>query len=217
MNGIIDGHNIYERADALTVKIKTDETVFAEPGLFLLGVAFCAALFVSGCSKTGAEYAIAPPPSAFDYTAHTMTEAAMPAAMNISAPSRPAVKLGAPDQPVLAAGKTSGAKPCRAKDRFDRDAAIAYHWGDTQRHRMAFDVQGMNAFGGEVEGLEVRYTMRLQRYKTKKERCRYDSNWQGLIGSGYHEMFLREEDTVWQELRDVRNDVETRLDTLFDW
>ncbi len=102
---------------------------------------------------------------------------------------------------------------CRLHDRFDRKALLAYEWGD---NRLGFNVQGLNMAGGKVDGTMLSYRLRFSpdervAYKTKRERCRYQSGWQGLIGSGYHEFFVRENDTVMQGLRDMRRDVEDRF------
>lgn len=91
---------------------------------------------------------------------------------------------------------------CRIKDRFDRDAALAYEWG---RSRLALDVDGVNLSGGSERAFRLEYKMKFQPEKTKKQRCRYSSSWQGLIGSGYNELFVRQEDTVWGEIKDVKD------------
>lgn len=103
-------------------------------------------------------------------------------------------------------------KKCRINDRFDRKALVAYHW---DRNRLALDVDGINLGGSGNKGVRLEYRLRLQPGKTRKEKCLYESNWQGLIGSGYHELFVRENDTVWQELRRMRRDVMHRLDDNF--
>ena len=93
---------------------------------------------------------------------------------------------------------------CRVQDRFDRKAVIAYEWG---HERLALDVDGVGLDGGDDSGVRLEYKVNLQRKKTSKQKCRYSSKWQGLIGSGYNEMFLRQEDTVWEDLKDMRKDV----------
>ena len=104
---------------------------------------------------------------------------------------------------------------CRLKDRFDRKALIAYEWS---RNRLALDMDG----GGiglagvkKVQGVHVDYTLHFQPEKTKAQRCRYHSSWQGMIGSGYNELFVRDKDTVWQQLRAMRKDAERFIDDRF--
>jgi len=103
-------------------------------------------------------------------------------------------------------------KKCRIKDRFDRKAILAYEWG---YKRIALDVDGVNLKGNSRKGIKLEYKMNLQRKKKKIQKCRYKSKWQGLIGSGYHEMFVRENDTVWGELRSIKSKVTNYMDNAF--
>lgn len=105
-----------------------------------------------------------------------------------------------------------GEKKCRIQDRIDRSALIAYQWDNS---RVGLDVDGLNMTGGGLEGVMVEYKMRLQPYKTRKEKCRYESGWQGMVGSGYNEMFMREENTIWNQMDEIVNDAEDALDKLF--
>ncbi len=102
-------------------------------------------------------------------------------------------------------------KKCRIKDRFDRKAVLAYEWG---YKRIALDVDGIN-LGGGSKGIKLEYKMNLQRKKNRAQKCRYKSNWQGLIGSGYHEFFVKENDTIWGELRSIKNKVTSYMDETF--
>lgn len=97
---------------------------------------------------------------------------------------------------------------CGLGDRFDRSEEIAYQWG---QNRLGLDV---DRAGASFKGFMLTYRLKFQDHKTKKERCRYKSSWQGLIGSGYNELFLREKNTVWDELNLLEGDVRSRLDTL---
>ncbi len=101
---------------------------------------------------------------------------------------------------------------CRLKDRFDRKAVLAYEW---DRSRLALDVDGVNMGGGGEKGFRVEYKLRLQPEKPKTQRCRYSSKWQGLVGSGYNELFVRESDTVWTEIKDIKNQASEYIDKLF--
>lgn len=101
---------------------------------------------------------------------------------------------------------------CRLKDRFDRDALLAYEW---DRSRFAMDVDGINMSGSGDAGMRLEYKIRLQPEKTKKQKCRYNAKWQGLIGSGYNELMVREDDTVWKELREKRSKMHEFIGVLF--
>ncbi len=101
---------------------------------------------------------------------------------------------------------------CRVQDRFDRKAVLAYEWG---YERIGLDVDGVSFDGGDDSGVRLQYTMNLQRKKNGKQKCRYSSKWQGLVGSGYNEMFVRQDDTVWEDLRDIRKDVSDYVNDRF--
>lgn len=101
---------------------------------------------------------------------------------------------------------------CSLHDRFDRKAVVAYEWG---RSRLSLDVDGVSLGGGGERGVHLKYKIRFQPEKTKKQRCRYSSPWQGLVGSGYNELFVRKEDTVWAEIRDVKRSAAQYMDNFF--
>jgi hypothetical protein len=106
-------------------------------------------------------------------------------------------------EPTAAAEENFAPEPpvpsgCSLKDRFDRDAVLAYNFDDNQSRlslHMATD-------GASVERVGLRFTYKFQSYKTRKERCRYQSHFQGLGGSIYNEFFLRQHNTVWDNIRD---------------
>lgn len=101
---------------------------------------------------------------------------------------------------------------CRIQDRFDRKAVLAYEWG---YERLGLDVDGIGLDSSSESGVRIEYTMNLQRKKNNKQKCRYSSKWQGLIGSGYNEMFVRQDDTVWEDIKDMRKDVSDYVDGRF--
>lgn len=106
------------------------------------------------------------------------------------------VALGiSPEAPVPAG--------CKTKDRFDRDGALAYNFDD-KKSRIALHIDlGDTGFGGfEVDKVLVKFSHKFQAIPHRKDKCRFKSNWQGLIPSAYHELYVRENDTVWDELRD---------------
>ncbi|MCD8566750.1 MAG: hypothetical protein LRY36_02370 [Alphaproteobacteria bacterium] len=97
---------------------------------------------------------------------------------------------------------------CSIKDRFDRSETIAYQWG---QNRLGFTA---NMDGTDFKGGFLRYRLKFQPHQTSKERCKYKSAWQGLVGSSYNEFFLRENNTVWDDLKALRLDAQSRIDTL---
>lgn len=95
---------------------------------------------------------------------------------------------------------------CSIGDRFDNDMTLAYDFDDGQS-RLGLDVDidglGISDIGNvEVTQIRVEFRYRFQPERPRKERCRYPSAFQGLVGSAYNEMFRREENTVWNELED---------------
>lgn len=104
------------------------------------------------------------------------------------------------ERPALAAAMPAG---CSISDRFDRKGVLAWNFSDNQsRLSLNMKIDGIGFTGAEVEQVMLKFTYKFQPLKNRKERCRYPSGFQGLIGSGYNEFFLRQRDTVWDELRD---------------
>ena len=112
---------------------------------------------------------------------------------------------GAPAEAKIALAEDK----CRVQDRFDRKAVLAYEWG---YQRIGLDVDGIGFGGSDDAGVKLEYKMNLQRKKNEYQKCRYNSKWQGLIGSGYNELFLREDGAMWKDLRDMRKDVSDYID-----
>ncbi len=109
-------------------------------------------------------------------------------------PSGGRLGLEAPEPPVPVG--------CSLKDRFDRGAALAYNFDD-QQTRLSLHLSGDAGFGGfDMEKVMVKYTYKLQPIPHRKDKCKYKSNWQGLIPSAYHELHVRQKNTVWDQLRD---------------
>lgn len=112
---------------------------------------------------------------------------------------------------------SAGQTDCSIRDMFDRKAMLAYEWGNNTRSRLSFDVDGVGLDSLDVEGVKLEYAFRLQPEKPKKMACRYSSQWQGMVGSGYNEMFLRgDNEGARREINELRQDLETRLETVFD-
>lgn len=175
------------------------------------------AALVAGCSSDITTASLAPPPPEFD------AEAAGEQITKLSI--EPVIGAGqglgthgvsgdpAPEAVSVALQVEARPKGCRVQDRFDKKALLAYEWGG--RSRLGLDVDGLSYDSYDVEQVKVEYRLRFQQYKTAKERCRYGSSWQGMLGSGYNELFVRENDTIWQELNVLENDVEDGWDTIF--
>jgi hypothetical protein len=183
------------------------------------------ALVLAGCSHSteSAQFSMAPPPPAFDpaaeaqfgpphITAFSGQSIAFPSTITLSDTGMPGQDAEYYAQRAALTSSTAETKKCSIKDRFDRDALVAYQW---RQNRLGLRVKGINMEDQGIEEIKFEYKLRLQPHKTRKERCRYESGWQGLIGSGYNEMFLREKDTIWNQLDDITNQAEDAFDKLF--
>lgn len=178
-------------------------------GLCLLaGTAVLGACSSGVSAGSSTKLTLAPPPGpattirAYDYTQPGSVLAAQPLAT-------PAAFSAA-----LALKQKRVAGDCSVKDRFDRKYVVAYQWGRAGESRIALDVDGIGFDGGELEGVKLEYKLRLQPIAGRKDHCRVASNWQGILGTGYHELFMREDDSVWDRLEKLGDDVDGRLETL---
>lgn len=127
------------------------------------------------------------------------------------------VKVQAPVRDYASAGvkaETAKSKGCRPQDRFDRKHLVTYQWGEKDRSAIGLDVDGIGMDSMTVEAVKLEYRFRLQPIKKKVERCRYKSAWQGMVATSYYELFVREEDTIWRDLKKLQDDVGNRFDTL---
>ncbi len=179
------------------------------------------ALTLSGCvtSKKTAPLAPIPPVASHDFLEYS--DFPLYAAHYFSAPQA-YDSLGESEetqvnQSLAVEGQGEGGhklavrKRCSIKDRFDRDALVAFEWN---RSRMSFDVDGVGGGSGD-SGMRLEYKIRLQPEKSEKQKCRYNAKWQGLLGSGYNELMLRKEDTVWSKIREKRQETMHYLEQLF--
>ncbi len=174
-------------------------------------------VLLTGCASDSESIALAPSPPKFDPNAprEEITEIALETAIGAG--------QGLGTHGVRDASLTEGVKTamrqdvipkrCRIQDRFDRKALIAYEWGG--RSRLGLDIDGLSYDNYEIEKVKVEYRLRFSAYKTSKERCRYASKWQGILGTGYNELFLREKDTIWEEINVLENDLEDGFDAVF--
>jgi hypothetical protein len=175
-----------------------------------------ATMALAGCSFTSGSSPLAPRPPQMDLSSlprEPITMVQLDSAAHNKA-------LAGPEEAAkiekIALGYTPSAKGCSVKSRFDREALMAYEWGDGGRQRLALDVDGIGFDQFDLEQVRLEYKIRLSAEPTKKQRCRYASSWQGMLGSGYNEMFVREGgDTIWNELGDLEEDIDENLGDLF--
>lgn len=105
----------------------------------------------------------------------------------------------------------SARERCSLKARFDTGETVAYQWDGNKRLGLDLDTRGPS-----VTRAYLRFKMAFNPGKRDKpDKCLYQSNWQGLVGSGYNELFRRNDNTVWQEIRTLKSEAEERLNTLF--
>lgn len=170
------------------------------------------ALFlVSGCATDSRHHALAPPPPAFN-PADAALAMTRPAQMNDMTPASMEGLAAAPfaDSTTLSDAEISAALGARRKafvsdcsigDRFDRDTTLAYNFKDGQS-RLGLDIDGLSYDSLEIEAVKLEFRYRFSSGKTKKEKCRYESGFQGLVGSSYNEFVRREHNTIWNDIED---------------
>ena len=201
----------------MRTKVEPAET---QAGSHLQRVSLTVLLFLSSgllaaCSATSTSASLAPaPPRSYPVIIERVQQyAATPVSLSqIEAASGP---IADDPRDVLALEASAVPKGCRVKERFDRKHLIAYQWGRAGESKLGLDVDGIGFDSMEVEGVMLEYRLRLQPLANKKDKCRYASNWQGIVGSGYNEFFARETDTVWQHLDEFQDEWADKLDTLF--
>jgi len=97
--------------------------------------------------------------------------------------------------------KKNRRESCRLRDRFDSRDIIAYNFSDRKsRVGLKLDMDTPGFSGTEVRSVMVNFHYRFQPEKAKREECLYDSPWQGLAGSGYNEVFERDQPVIYDEL-----------------
>lgn len=175
-------------------------------GRLWAALAISAAL--AGCASDHSRRISAPPPP-FDAGAPThATGGARPAEDFLARAPR---RLNLEDAPPP--------EHCSLRDRFDRKEVIAYNFADGQSRlglKLGIDGFSLSDPGAfELREVRVNFRYRFQPIKKKRERCLYASPWQGLAGSGYNELVLRDRHTVYEELDDEIDRARDRLDKLF--
>lgn len=175
-----------------------------------------AVLALAGCSITSSSSPLAPRPPSFD-TASMPREPITTVQINSTLRDVGITEEGIKtfDEVAAAYKAETASAGCSIRSRFDREAVLAYEWGEGGRSRLALDVDGIGFDQFDVEQVKLEYKIRFSAEPTRKQRCRYASGWQGMLGSGYNEMFLRQNDTVWHELGDLEEDLDENLSDLF--
>ena len=88
---------------------------------------------------------------------------------------------------------------CSMGDRFDRKETLAYNFSDNQtRLGLKVSTSGATAF----KGFKLQLTYKFDKPGHTSKKCKFSSPYQGLVGSAYNELFLRQKDTIWNDLSD---------------
>jgi hypothetical protein len=164
------------------------------------------ALALSGCMGSGSRYSDVPPPdywyngSSTDSHEHVAMSDQYSAATPTHDEGGRSYTYGAPS---FTPADYDG---CKITDRFDNRSTIAYNFDD--RHQLAFNM-AINDDGGSmgVSRAVVVFHYKFDapkpsRSDARRAKCRYDSHWQGLVGSTYNELFLRDHNSVWTQMKD---------------
>ena len=109
--------------------------------------------------------------------------------------------------------KSVSRKNCNIMDRFDRKLLLSYEQ-DGGNTKYGFDVDGILSTNSKKRNIMFSYKKKLNPSTIKKKPCRFNSNIQGLLGSVYNEVFLRQDDTVWSDIKEIRHEIEQNLDML---
>ncbi len=170
--------------------------------------------FLSGCKTTKNTASLAPIPPSMNKSSyvHSFVENTPAIYPEIDMISSGSLVVDKTQAVPVSSGIISSLRGCRTKDRFDRKALLAYEWG---RARMSLDVDGVNLSGGGEKAVMFEYKLKFSSEKTKAQRCRYNSKWQGLIGSGYNELVIRENDTVWIEVKKLKAEIYSHVSSVF--
>jgi len=101
----------------------------------------------------------------------------------------------------------SKALGCDLGTRFDNSSALAYQFDNRQsRVSLHLSVDGpsfSNPGNLEFNSVMVRFTHKFQKPpKSRSENCLFPSKVQGLLGSAYNELFIRNNYTILDELKD---------------
>jgi hypothetical protein len=161
------------------------------------------ALLLSGCARGGSSYSQLPPPGYYNhdyYDSHVHVPMTAGLGFGDGKIRDPAT---IPDSYRPAALEQGSGEGCSIGNRFDRRTTLAYNFDDHQSQlgfRMAINSRNNGPVGVSRAMLVFRY--KFQPAKERHERCRYNSHWQGVVGSAYNELILREHNSLWGEIRD---------------
>ncbi len=109
--------------------------------------------------------------------------------------------------------KKTKRKSCNIMDRFDRKMLLAFE-KDNGNIRYGFDIDGISYKSTKIKNVMFTYRKKLNPSKTKKTSCKFNSGLQGLIGSAYNEIFLRKDDTVWNDIKDIKKEIQQNINLL---
>lgn len=171
-------------------------------GLWLLVTAF----LVNGCSM--ATESAKPSIGRFDFQSSFSEKGTM--RQGVPVPNTPSIPTDNDTEKLGLSESESKALGCNIQDRFDRGATLAYTFDDRKsRVALNLSLDGpslSNPSRLQVNSVMIRFTHRFQKpLLGKKEKCLMPSNFQGMIGSGYNEFFLRNNFTIWKDLRNRLN------------
>ena len=107
-------------------------------------------------------------------------------------------------RPSAQAFGQGGGDGCSFAGRFDNRSALAYNFDDN-RSQVGFNMS-VNDHGSGMVNLSravvaFRYKFDHVKSSTVNDKCRYVSHWQGLVGSAYNELVLRDNNTLWGEIK----------------
>ncbi len=160
-------------------------------------------LTLPGCVTTEEIAPLAPSPPAIDSSFFATQNQTLYQPYYFAAPTESSGNKIIESTPIKAALNAPVSPPneCRFKDKFDRKSVLAYEWG---RNKLSLDIDGINLKQSSNKAIRFEYKIRLQPEKTKKQKCRFLSNWQGLIGSGYNEVFIRKDGSIEREINKLK-------------
>ena len=156
-------------------------------------------LALSGCSTTEKPKPLAPDPPAVNTLLFSQQSQILYQPYYFAAPPQEEVNEQKTIPPIIKsdASKSADQRDCSFKEKLDRKYLLAYEWG---RSKLSMDIDGINMKPSSEKALRIEYKIRFQPEKTKKQLCRYPSNWQGLIGSSYNEFIIQKKKIPWRDI-----------------
>lgn len=104
----------------------------------------------------------------------------------------------------------SKALGCKFTDRFDTGSFASYRFSDQQSLlslHLSMDGPSLSDPSRlQLNSVMLRYTHKFSKPpQSRRDRCRFPSNFQGFAGSTYNELFVRDNYPVWKELKSRLN------------